>query len=208
MPSITVSSLQRECNNLQRCVSLHPGHSLSLASDAPGVETALRTVYKNTIGLLKGSAGSEVNGLFTEGEIAQLYPSTREHFIFCKLTATSGGFGDVLAFAVGTKSWAYQGMVEITADRELGGVEWRFYQKIRSALRSFGSYRCMAAGSSYGAFCQGELVGSGLVLFPHLVFREGATLEAVLRTPAHLGVVFESNTDCLTGWFADARCAA
>ena len=115
---------------------------------------------------------------------------------------------DGLAFAVGTRSWANQGMVEITAGREVRGVEWRFYQKIRSALRTFGTYRCMAAGNSYGAFCQGELIGSGLVLFPHLVLRGGSTLEVVPRTPAHLGVIFESNADCLMGCVADARYAA
>lgn len=208
MPLITVSSLQRECNNLQRCVSLHAGHSLSLASDTSGAETFLRNVYKITIDLLKAQVAPELKRPSMEGAIVQLNPDNREHFIFCKLVSTSGGSADVLAFAVGTRSWAYQGMVEITAGREVGGVEWRFHQKIRRALRSFGSYRCMAEGNSHGAFCQGELIGSGLVLFPYLVLRGGSPLEVVPRAPAHLGIIFESNTDCLMGWFADARCAA
>lgn len=209
MPSTAVSSLQRDCNNLKRCVSLHTGHSLSLASDPPGTETALRNVYRIAIDLLKGDTVCGAPRKMGDGEVMQLHPDQRECFIFFKLTTvTSAGISEKLSFAIGTKSWAYQGMVEMRPDDGVGCVEWRFYRPTRRALSAFGSYRCVAGGSSYGAFCSGELLGSAVVLFPRLLIQGGVSLKVVPRTPAHLGVVFEADTVCPEGWFTDARCAA
>jgi hypothetical protein len=211
MPLTSVSSLQRDCNNLQRSVKLHVGHSLSLASDPPVTETSLRNSYKLAIDLLKGCGASDTSRLWCDGDVVQLHPGQQEHFIFCKvgsLGGTARGRSDTLSFALGTKSWAYQGMVEIQDDLGVGCVEWRFYQPTRRAQRLFGSYRCMAGGSSQGGFCKGELLGSALVLFPRLLLQGGGALQVVPRTPAHLGVVFESSDVCLGGWFSDARCAA
>lgn len=207
MPSTSVSSLQRDCNNLQRCVTLHSGHSLSLTSDPFGTDTSLRNSYKLALELVKAHGPQSVS----DGEVVQLHPEQQEHFIFCKITSTSRGdsaFSETLSFALGTKNWAYQGLVEMTPDLGVGDVEWRFYQPTRRALRAFGSYRCMAGGDSQGRFCKGELLGSGLVLFPRLLLQGGRTLTVVPRTPAHLGVFFEPSEVSLGGWFTDARCAA
>ena len=91
----------------------------------------------------------------------QLYPDDRGHFTFSKLVSTCGVLADVRAFAVGTRSWVPKGMVEITAGRGVEGVAWRSYEQTVNPLRSFGSYRCMATGNLYGAFCERELAGSG-----------------------------------------------
>jgi len=211
MPSTSVSSLQRHCNNLQRCVTLHAGHSLSLTSDPPGTENSLRTSYKIVIELLKSHGIFDSEQELAKGQIVQLHPDQQEYFIFCRLISSVRGSAapsDTLSFALGTKTWAYQGMVEMKTDHGVGDVEWRFYQPIRRALRVYGSYRCMAGGDSQGGFCKGELIGSGLVLFPRLLLQGGVSLNVVPRTPAHLGVVFEPSEVCLQGWFTDARCAA